>query len=434
MKLLNKTTIYFISVSLVIFCLGAILFYTFFEIIIDRDINHKLHERKTYHLKQFEKTDSLLLYQRYSANMIYIQRTGRPETDQEILSDTTIYDDVLEEPIAYRQLSFVKIVHGKNYFIQVRRAAVEHRALLEGVILLEGLLFLAFVAVLSIVNNKLSKRLWQPFYFILDKIGKYKVDLAQNLVLPKSNIEEFNELSKTIEVMTDKIKREFNIQKEFTENASHEIQTPLAIVKNKLEILLQSPELSKDQMDLINSASVAANRLSKLNEALIILSKIDNRQFHEETTLCINDEIDQLYANLEELVKMKELQVEKNYGQRLTIKMNSHLLRILLENLVTNSIKHNYVGGKINIAIADQTLAVSNTGEALNLPPEKLFHRFVKSNLKSPSLGLGLSILKAICDTYSFQIAYREAGGYHTVSVLFNPVQPEDILVEEKKR
>lgn len=431
MKLLNQTNLYFISVSLVIFCLGGILFYTLFEIIIDNDIAHKLHERKTYNLKQLQKSDSLLLYQQYSANMLYLRPTGRPETTTEILSDTTIYDDVLEERILYRQLSFVKTIHKKNYFIQIRRAAVEQKSLLEGVVLLEGLLFLAFVAVLTLVNNRVSRQIWKPFYAILDKIGKYKIDLAQSMRLRKSNIDEFNELAKAIETMTDKINREFNIQKEFAENASHEIQTPLAIVKNKLEILLQSPELSKEQMDLINSASGAANRLSKLNEALIILSKIENRQFHEMTTVCLNDEIDQLYATLDELVKMKQLRVEKNYSERLEVKMNTHLLGILLENMITNSIKHNLTGGRINITITDQTLSVSNTGEPLKVPSQKLFQRFIKSNTKSPSLGLGLSILKAVCDTYSFRITYHESAGWHTVSIHFCQVEVAEPQHEE---
>ena len=117
MKLLNKTTLYFISVSLVIFCLGGILFYTFFDLIIDRDIAHKLNERKIYSLKQLEKTDSLLLYQKYSANILHLRLTSQPETTPETFSDTTIYDDVLEEPIMYRQLSFVKKIDGKNYYV-----------------------------------------------------------------------------------------------------------------------------------------------------------------------------------------------------------------------------------------------------------------------------------------------------------------------------
>jgi signal transduction histidine kinase len=145
------------------------------------------------------------------------------------------------------------------------------------------------------VNNQVSKSIWKPFYFIVDKISNYKVDLAQSMVLPKNSIDEFNELSVAIEKMSVKIKTEFEIQKEFTENASHEIQTPLAIIKNKLEILMQSPELSREQMDLINSASLATNRLSKLNEALIILSKIENRQFHEVVNISVNDNNHQFY-------------------------------------------------------------------------------------------------------------------------------------------
>ncbi len=420
MKLLNKTTIYFLGVSFIIFLLGGTLFYSLFHITIDRSINAKLHERKEYNLKQLAKSDSLmLLFQKYT-DVLNIKPVRNIVSGEEILSDTLIYDSIDSKFIQYRQLSFYKKVNNRNYFIQVRRAVLDYASLLKDVFILETLLFLAFIATLTLVNNRVSKKIWKPFYHILDNINNYKVDLAQSMALPQSSINEFNELSAAIEKMSVKINNEFNVQKEFTENASHEIQTPLAIIKNKLEILLQAKGISKDQMDLINSASIAANRLFKLNEALIILSKIENRQFHEVLDISVNDMVNGILASFEELIKIKSISIERDYRQPLQIKMHPYLAEMLFENLIVNSIKHNTSPGTIFISTYTDRIEIINTGQSSGENASRLFQRFIKSNPKSQSLGLGLSIVKAICDTYSFVINYEITRGMHKVTVKFS--------------
>lgn len=420
MKLLNKTNTYFLGVSLIIFCLGGILFYLLFQIIIDTDINNKLHERKTYNLKQLALSDSLVFFQKYSANMVSIRPIKAvPVNNKETISDTVIFDDVEGKPVHYRQLAFAASINNHKYFIQERRALVEQKDLIEGVILLEGILFVAFVAILTAVNNQLSRSIWRPFYYIVEKISNYKVDLAGNMVLPKDSIDEFNELSDAIEKMSAKINIEFNIQKEFIENASHEIQTPLTIVSNKLEMLLQTSQMSDEQLNLVNTASVAIARLSRLNEALLILSKIENRQFHKVEKVCINDLIDHRLADLSDLILIKSISLQRNYRQVLNVAMHPYLAEMLLENLVVNSIKHNTSPGTIQIATDHHRLEMSNTGSQMQANAEKFFRRFVKGNPNSQSLGLGLSIVKAICETYMFPLSYQIDQNIHRIRIDF---------------
>jgi signal transduction histidine kinase len=419
MKLLDKTNFYFVGVSLVIFCLGGILFYLLFQVIINNDINNKLHQRKEYTLKDMEHADSIMLFQKYSGNIVSISSGHQPRVDPEVISDTVIYDAIEGKPIQYRQLSFNATIKNRDYTIRVRRALVEQKELIEGVVLLEIILFLAFVAILTVVNNQVSKSIWKPFYFIVDKISEYKVDRGESISLPKNSIKEFNELSMAIEKMSSKISQEFSIQKEFTENASHEIQTPLAIVKNKLEILLQSPGLSNEQMELINSASVAIHRLSKLNEALIILSKIENRQFHEVEDICINDIVERQLQGLCELIQIKSIAIKRNYRSTIKTKMHPYLGEMLMENLIINSIKHNTSPGNISITTDDGRLELRNSGGPARGDTQRFFHRFVKSNPASQSLGLGLSIVKAICETYILPIHYQVETGYHKITIDF---------------
>jgi signal transduction histidine kinase len=421
MKLLNKTNLYFLGTSLLIFCLGGILFFYLFQEIIDQDIDNKLHQRKDYIVKQFAHLGDMLLFQRYSANTFNIIPSTESSFKTEVISDTLMYDAVEKKFMGYRQLSFTAKIDGEEYTIFIRRGLIEQKELIEGVIILEVVLFLAFAAMFNLINSQLSKKLWKPFYNILEGINNYKIDKAESLTIPRSSITEFNELATSIEKMTNKINLEFNVQKEFTENASHEIQTPLAIIKNKMEILLQSPELTEIHLDQLNSMYSTVSRLSKLNEALVILSRIENRQFHEVVDICVNDMIDYRLESLEELIQMKNITVRRNCFTRRWMKMNVYLADILFENLIVNAIKHNHQSGAIVITINPAYFLIANSGEVLQVEPEKLFSRFSKSNKKSLSLGLGLSIAKAICDTYTLPIHYRYQDGLHKISVEMLP-------------
>ncbi|MEK6783075.1 MAG: HAMP domain-containing sensor histidine kinase [Bacteroidota bacterium] len=419
MRLLTKTNLYFVAASLVVFCIGGVFFYILFQLIIDNDLTTKLQSRKAYVVKQITESDSLLLYQKFSSNTINIEQIAAMPYETETVSDTVLRDDVEGKLIGYRQLSFYKNINGRNYKIQVRRMLVETQDLIQGVIILEAFLFLAFVAILAVLNNQLSRRIWKPFYLILETINTYKIDHAEHLRFSKSSITEFSELSVAIEKMTTKINKEFNNQKEFTENASHEIQTPLAIIKNKLELLLQTSGLDKDQLSLITAASAATNRLSKLNEALIILAKIENQQFHAVGNICVNELIDNHLSNLDELIKIKEIKVRKSYQEIIYTKMNPFLAEILFENLIVNAIKHNNSLGFISITLGPKLLIISNSGNNPTNNTDKIFQRFVKGNQKSQSLGLGLPIVKAICDTYLMPLGYRFENGIYSIELQF---------------
>jgi len=419
MKLLNKTNLYFVLVSLIVFCLGSILFYFLFQMIIDRDFNYRLRERKNYYIETLAHADSLLYFQKYSANSIGVVQRRKFTDSTEITSDTILYDHIEKRMILYRQITVNKHLNNHHYKIYVRRALVERKSIIEGVILLEAFLFLAFIAILTLLNNQLSKKIWKPFYVILDTMNTYKVDRPENLKFERDAITEFNELAAAIEKMTAKINQEFYILKEFAENASHEIQTPLAIIKNKLEVLMQSPKLSEEQLGMIDTALTATHRLSKLNEALLILSRIENRQFHIIEIIDITERMDSHLATFDELIRMKEIGVKRDYKASLQIKMNPFLADILLENLVVNAIKHNIHAGEIIISIHKNGFEVTNTGEPPHDDPSHFFRRFTKSNPKSPSLGLGLSIVKAICDTYHLAIRYSYEQKHHRIAIHF---------------
>lgn len=433
MKLLNKTNIYFFGVALVIYCIGGIFFYVLFQSILDKDYSDNLELRKEYILKQLAKNDSVVLFQKYSGNQVSIKPTSKAGAPGEVFSDTVLYDPVEETSSPFRQLTFNATVNAKNYQIQLRRPIVEDTSLIEGDIILVLLLFAAFVFALTLLNRKLSIILWSPFYTILERINNYKIEKAESvssLKFPKTKIDEFDLLSTDIEKLIRRIHNEFKIQKEFTENASHEIQTPLAIIGNKMELLLGSPGLTQEQLDLVNSSMRSVNRLSKLNESLLIISKIENSQFNTGETLSINSIIDRILENLDEVTKIKSLIISLQFINPINVKINPLLAEILLENLITNSVKHNVDGGSIRIKTENSMLTIENTGPEPFGDTSKIFNRFVKFSTKSNSVGLGLSIVKSICDTYNYSIRYSFGthDRLHKIEIDFMSSTASDVL------
>jgi len=219
--------------------------------------------------------------------------------------------------------------------------------------------------------------------------------------------------------LRNQVENDFVNLKQFTENASHEIQTPLAIIKNKSELLLQQEELDKETVKEIVSINEAATRLSKLNQALLQLMKIDNRQYQESEKIDLSGLLEIKLQRLNELIEMKNIKLKTSIDKNVFIYMNVSLAEILLSNLLNNSIKHNIFGGEIIISLMSKELSIKNTGESLRIDPQKLFDRFVKESTSNESIGLGLSLVKQICETYNFVVSYNYEHSMHELKINF---------------
>jgi signal transduction histidine kinase len=330
----------------------------------------------------------------------------------------TILPDEDDEPKLFRTLTFPVKAGEKKYSAKITRELVESDELIESIGYSLSILTGVVLVVLLLMNWLLSKKLWKPFYRSLDELKKFDLNKRQSLNLPAVKTSEFKIFNEEIVKMAEKIKSDYQNLKEFTENASHEIQTPLAIIRSKLELMIQSENLPEEQVKSIREIYESVNRLSKLNQSLLLLAKIENRQFGEEQIFDLKFLIEKKLGQLKELIEMKEIKVETQLSS-LEIKINPHLADILLSNILSNAIKHNINGGKIIIEIKINSLLVSNTGISPKISTEKLFGRFQKSSQSIESVGLGLSIVKQICDTYNFKVDYTYKNEMHIVSISF---------------
>ena len=263
------------------------------------------------------------------------------------------------------------------------------------------------------------KESWSAFYKIIDRLRTFDVNHGEQILFENTEITEFQDLNKAIGSMTNKIQEDFVNLKEYTENTSHEIQTPLAIINLKIESLLQSDNLTESQLKNIITIQESSNRLSKLNKTLIFLTKIDQRQFVQQETINIKELVNKQINYFDEFISYKKINIQKDCKKNILLQMNHELAETLILNLIKNAITHNIEGGKINIKIQNNTLIIENTGLIPSKPTSDFFNRFSKSDSNSNSLGIGLSIVKRICDISDIKIHYIYENELHSIVLFF---------------
>ena len=279
------------------------------------------------------------------------------------------------------------------------------------------LLFVSLFLISILINYLISRKLWSTFYTSVEKAGNYNISGEEVLDLPESDIQEFQQLNKVFERMTQKMRSDYLSLKEFNENASHEIQTPLAIIRSKMELLMQNKNLKKDSLDLIKSINEATTRLFKLNQGLLLISKIENQYFQETKKLSLRVIVETCLDNYKEIMDLKDIRVEIDASDPAFVEMNEVLAEVLISNILSNAVRYNLNKGFIKCFIDEQVLIVTNSGQPCTTDPGLLFRRFHKGSDNPQSVGLGLSIVKKICDTYNMKVTYQCTGNIHEVKL-----------------
>ena len=418
MKLLSKYNRVNVIATIIVLLLSAVAYY----FVIERTLVHQLD--KSLVVEEKEITDYIrendLLPE--PSDSKEEQELYTPAKDAKVIrkfSSVELYNTHHNKNVYYRQLEFPVIVQGKIYLADVRKSQEETEDLVQLILKITLAIVLLLLATLFIINRFVLNKLWQPFNTTLQQIKQFNVAGTNEVDLDSTNISEFAELNSAVTSMTKKASQDYHEIKSFTENASHEIQTPLAIIRSRLELLSQSENLNEEQMDAIQSISETTNRLSKLNQSLILLTKIDNRQFKETEDVNVSLLLHRHLNNYEELFHAKEISITKNITEDVILNMNETLAEILIVNLLINAIKHNIEKGNLTIELNKDYLSIANTGKILNTNPAIYFERFKKESTSNDSMGLGLSIVKKICDTYDFEISYNYKDRIHTLTVNF---------------
>lgn len=326
------------------------------------------------------------------------------------LRDTVLPDPAeADEPTRYRQLTVRVATPGGPRWLVVRRSLLEAddvAALSLGVMLpVMGTL----LALLLLLNGWLSRRLWQPLTDTLSALAAY--DGARPLHLPPvPEIDEFAALNAALMQMSRRVAHEIDTLRQFTENAAHETQTPLAILRTGLDQLGQVPALPPAAWPLLAAAQAGVRRLSRLMQSLTLLTKIENGQFGAVAAAAITP-VDVAPVVAAQVEYLADFMAEKNL--RLTTDLRPCPLPVpgpladsLVLNLLQNAVKHNLPGGVLHISTGAAGLRVRNTGLVPTVDPTHFLERFRKHDPASESPGLGLAIVAQICRVYGLRLTY----------------------------
>jgi signal transduction histidine kinase len=329
------------------------------------------------------------------------------------------WDAALQARVAMVRLTTYPVVGGRAYRVASQAAVVEPRdAYLTGLVLVFAWTFVFLLAMVVILSELISWRILRPFNATLHGIQQFELSQPYAIELPDTHTAEFQELNEFLVRMTARAQSDYRGLKEFSENASHELQTPIASIKAKLELLMDS-ELSEKQFRTLTTMHDELERLAKINQALTLLAKLEHFEPAPEALADLSQLVPATEAAFADLAEMKGLTTTQRIAPGVRVSLDAALAQLLLNNLLSNAIRHNVPGGEIQLQLSATELLLANTGLAPSAPVEELFGRFKKGNSALDSIGIGLAIVKRISELYGHRVSYDYADGWHRVRLEF---------------
>lgn len=422
MKLLTKTSRIYFLVSLVVYLTASFVFYRMVRSMIYREIEDRLLLEKHDFVRFVEK------WGRWSDENFFVENKiqvvpleAGNEWKGTAFKDTAMYESFAGVVMPFRQLTFGADIGGKPYVVSIRKSMLEPLSLIEAI---TGAM-ISFLGVLLLCmfffHRRLSKTLWLPFNQSLARIKSFDwtrpEEKGGDVMFPAGEIQEFNELNEVLNRMIERIRRDYNSLKEFTGNASHEIQTPLALITARVEQMIQSENLSEEQLRWLQEIFYSSRKTSRLLEGLLLLSRIENKQFTDVSMENVTAFLETRLEDFSDILAHKGIHVVKNLEEPFHAVLSHALMEILVSNLLKNAVRHNLSGGVLFISSGPESLEIKNTGPELTAPSDTLFERFRKESGDKESLGLGLSIARQICDSYGLDITYTYESPFHKISV-----------------
>lgn len=423
MKLLNHTLLHLSIALLAIVSIWAIVFYYSMLGEIYDSIDKGLENYKILIIQNAKEDTSILNQDKFRESNYRIRKIPEKAALQvtDVYQDTLIYvqQENSNETVRLLTTAF-KVQDGQYYELKIISSVVEEDELIEAFFYGLLLLYIVLLGSVLIVNNLVLKKVWKPFYHLLDQLKDFNLGSAPLFTPSNTNVDEFKALNASVLAMLKRNLDIFSSQKQFIENAAHELQTPLAISINKLELLAENESLSQEDQNMISNIIQTMSRLTRLNKSLLLLSKIENKQFLSEEVVNINDLLKKIMEEFSDLALFKNIKVAIKEIDQLNYKMNKDLAEILLTNLLKNAIVHNVEEGNglVDILVSSTTLEVLNTGSSVPLDKVKMYDRFYKNSNQKNTTGLGLAIVKAISNHYGFDLNYS-FNDKHSIVIKF---------------
>ena len=418
MKLLSYT---YRKLALLLFLLMAVWGVLFYYAIIDEVVDETddtlenygeiLMESALHDPSILETEGSLMSFYKFTP---ISEEEGRHY--RQVFYDATVYIELEDEdePVRVMCTAF-RMPDGQYYELKLMISILERDDMVEAMLWYLGALFLLFLICTSIGIQLVLKGVFRPLHRLLDWLHCIQPGKEVPPLDNPTKIREFRQLSDAALDMGNRSYKAYEEQKQFIENASHELQTPLAIVRGKVELLAESEGMTEQQMEQLDEINATLGRAVKLNKSLLLLSRIENGQYTEMEDVSVDEILDELLPDLMDIYEHKQVRlIRKREEQPFIIRCNHSLAQILVSNLVKNSLLHNREGGELQVLTTPTSLVIKNTGD-VPLDGEKLFRRFYHGmDGKKDSTGLGLAIARSIALSSSLKLTYEWQDGMHT--------------------
>ncbi len=420
-SLKNYTLKYLATALLIVIAIWAGLFYA---VILDElydNTDDGLKDLKIQIIREAYVDDNVLVINEFDFNQFRITPINASDYKEgNFFRNEQFYMEYDEEMEPYRILeTYFTDKNGNHQKLEIRTSTVEEDDFRKDLFFALIFLYVFLVVSIIIINNIVLKKVWKPFYTTLDNLGKYEFGKGNKSENNSTEIREFKLLNKNIDNMIKRNEGAFVQQKQFIENASHELQTPLAIAINKLDLLIENEDFSEKNLSELSQTKEGLMRLVKLNKSLLMLSRIENNQFGEKKEVNLNEITKTVSEDFSDMMEFKNILLEMIESGSFTTTINPDLAYILISNLIRNAIKYNLSNGKIIVELFNDKLNIKNSSsDDKPLDKNLIFNRFYKSNQDNTSTGLGLSIVKTIVENHSdLSIDYSFENNFHIFSV-----------------
>lgn len=411
MRLHLKTMFVLIPAMAVVLLMAGIYMYADLNKVVKEEIDEAMWEEMKEHeeyLETLENPESAFI-----PGLIITPLQENINEPQYYFSDTLIEEaDEEGEYEEYRFLSYKHRFKAKSYELLLIGAGIDSEDLTESLMMNFSIVFGLLACMMILLQFTIVKKLWRPFHDTLHAIGNFDITGKNKTRFPDSTTFEFRELKSYLEALTEKVSTDYQNLKSFTENAAHELQTPLAIVQSKLENIIQSQNLPEKEIENAAEALRVSKRLSKLTSSLLLLSKIENKQFEERQKVNLAELSQKIATEQDELAKLKSVSVDLQVAIPFEHNIHPDLAEILIRNLLINALKHSEKGARMEIESNNSGLSIRNPGMK-ELDRDKIFRRFAKHAAGPENTGLGLAIAREICLANKLQLTYHWSNGQH---------------------
>lgn len=333
-------------------------------------------------------------------------------------SDLYINETDEDEPARFLKTFFYD-AEGRYFELIAAIPTFEKEDLIETILWWIAALYLILLVTVIVITLAVFQKSIRPFYEILDWLNAYTPGKTQDKLAADTDIYEFRQLEKAVTEATDRSNEAYEKQKQFIGNASHELQTPLAVLGGRIDWMLDNDSLGEENIGELVKMKREVVHISRLNKTLLLLTKIDNGQFPDVMDVNLSSIVQSQKEMYEEIFSRKNIHCSlEMQDSPVVVRMNETLATILVTNLIKNAFMHSPEGGIVTIALVGNGLTVENSGEA-PLDRERIFDRFYQGAKKEGSTGLGLALAKTIADKNGMQFSYSFADGRHRFRINF---------------